>query len=114
MYNITVADAHDYYVGRSKVLVHNNPCAQVVKKEMHHLLPQAEEFSQFFKRAGLNIEKYTIPLDKAAHRLKSGNGVHTGPENWNKLWRDFQRANPRASRDKILKHLDFMRNKFGI
>lgn len=78
------------------------------------MLPQADEFAQFFKRAGLDIEKYTIPLDKAKHRLKSGNGVHTGSDNWNKMWRNFQRANPRANKDKILKQLDFMRKSFGI
>ena len=32
VFNITVAEDHDYYVGGSKVLVHNNnPCAQVSK-----------------------------------------------------------------------------------
>ena len=81
--------------------------------ELHHLLPQAREFAQFFKRAGLNIEDYKIPLDQAIHRLKP-NGVHTGPENWNKIWREFMQNNPNASKEEILKQLEWMRSKFGI
>jgi RHS repeat-associated protein len=81
--------------------------------ELHHLLPQAKEFREFFRRAGLNVEDYKIPLGKSAHRLKP-NGVHTGADNWNKVWRDFMRENHNASRGEILKQLEGMRTKFGI
>lgn len=60
--------------------------------EQHHLLPKAKEFSKFFKRAGLDVEKFKIPLDKAVHRLKP-TGVHTNAGgNWNKVWREFFKA----------------------
>ena len=35
VYNITVEDDHNYFVGRNRVLVHNNnPCAEEVKKAL--------------------------------------------------------------------------------
>lgn len=43
--------------------------------ELHHMLP--EEFIGYFKKAGLDIEDFKLPLDKAKHRLKKGNGIHT-------------------------------------
>lgn len=66
--------------------------------EAHHLLPQAERFKKFFKRADLDIKDFKIPLDKAKHRLNPG-GVHTNSAgNWNKIWDDFFQCNPNATR----------------
>ena len=81
--------------------------------EMHHLLPQAKGLKEFFTRAGLDIEKFKIPLDTATHRLKP-NGVHTGTENWNKIWNEFIEANPNATKQEILDQLAKMRQEFGI
>jgi hypothetical protein len=69
----------------------------------------------FFKRAGLNIEDYKIPLDKAAHRLLP-DGIHTGPaaESWNGVWKQFFDANPGAGKQAILDQLAKMRKAFGI
>jgi hypothetical protein len=81
---------------------------------MHHLLPQAGRFSQYFKRAGLDIEDFKIPLDKARHRLNPG-GVHTkSGGNWNGVWDDFFKGNPNATRQEILDQLARMRRDFGI
>jgi hypothetical protein len=82
--------------------------------EMHHLLPQAKRFRPFFLRAGLDIEKYKIPLDKALHRLKP-NGIHTkGGGNWNAVWDQFFKAYPNANKGQILDQLGKMRKMFGI
>jgi len=81
--------------------------------EMHHLLPKAKEFAPFLKRAGLDVEKLKIPMSKAGHRLKPG-GLHTGPENWNKMWREFFRENRKPSRKEILEQLEYMKRKFRI
>jgi hypothetical protein len=69
----------------------------------------------YFERAGLDIEDYKIPLNKAAHRLRP-NGIHTGPyaESWNGVWDQFFKANPNASKQEILDQLEKMRNDFGI
>jgi hypothetical protein len=83
--------------------------------EQHHQLPQALEKN--FKRAGLDIEKFKIPLSREKHRLRRGGkpfGLHTGPDNWNKAWEDYFNANPEAKRDQILKQLDKMRKDFGL
>lgn len=82
--------------------------------EMHHLLPQAKRFRKFFKAAGLDIEDFKIPLDKAKHRLKPG-GIHTiDGGNWNKEWDDFMEQFPNANKEQILEHLEKLRAKFGI
>ena len=71
------------------------------------------QFKDQFERAGLNIEDYKIPIDKAAHRLKP-DGLHTGPNNWNNQWQDFFNANPNAGRNAILEQLLKMQISFGI
>ncbi len=84
------------------------------KTEMHHLLPQAKRFRKHFERAGLDVEDFKIPLDKAKHRLKP-NGIHTnGGGNWNKAWDKFFRDNPAANKDLILDYLRKLRGEFGI
>lgn len=79
--------------------------------EQHHLLPQ--QFKKQFEKAGLDIEKYKIPLDKADHRLKP-DGLHTGANNWNKQWDDFFKQNPNARQDQILNQLDKMKKASGL
>ncbi len=83
-------------------------------EEAHHLLPQAQRFRKFFERAGLDIEDFKIPLDRAKHRLKP-DGVHTNSGgNWNRVWDNFFEANPNATKGQILRQLDRMRKDFGI
>jgi len=82
--------------------------------EVHHLLPQAKRFSQYFKRAGLNSNDYTIPLTRARHRLLP-DGIHTkSGGDWNGVWDAFFRANSDPSRTQILNQLARMRRDFGI
>ena len=81
--------------------------------EHHHLLPR--EFQKYFEAAGLDIDspEFIIELPRDAHRLRP-NGLHTGPENWNKLWKEFFQRNPTAEADEILQHLDWMMRRFGL
>ena len=77
-----------------------------------HLLPQ--QFKSFFQKAGIDIEGYTIPLKAGKHRLKAYNGVHTGKNNWNKVWNDWIGKNPNASEKQIKNQLEKMRREFDI
>ena len=79
--------------------------------EQHHLLPQ--QFKKQFEKAGLDIEKYKIPLDKADHRLKP-DGLHTGTNNWNKQWTDFFKQNPNVRQDQVLNQLDKMKKASSL
>jgi len=79
--------------------------------EEHHLLPR--QFKAQFDRAGLDVERFTINLSKAEHRLKP-DGLHTGSDNWNANWKEFFQLNPTANRQQILQQLVSMKNKFGI
>jgi hypothetical protein len=95
-------------------LASDDAVAARATKHMHHLLPQAKRFQQYFKRAGLDIEDFKIPLDKARHTLKP-DGIHTNSGgNWNKVWDGFFQANPNATRQEILDQMAAMRQNFGI
>ena len=41
-------------------------------------------------------------------------GLHTGADNWNRMWREFFRENRNAGKKEILKQLEYMKRKFGI
>ncbi len=85
--------------------------AQVI--ERHHLLPR--EFRPYFERVGLNIDspEFIVELPRDLHRLKPY-GLHTGLENWNKMWLEFFIKNPNATKEKILQHLDWMMRRYGL
>ncbi len=84
--------------------------------ETHHLLPRAKRFADRWKKAGLDINdpQFTVKLPKGKHRLKAGNGIHTGPDNGNKRWDDFFEENPDPSREEILDNMNKLRKEFGI
>ncbi len=135
VYNITVADDHTYFVegfgstpnadGTTSatgsfagpldaVWVHNTCAAakaaayaarKAEEDEVHHLLPR--QFAAVFKKVGLNIEDYTINLDKATHRLKP-DGIHAGPraESWNGVWDAFiKEAKGKLTKEDVLAQL---------
>ncbi len=79
--------------------------------ERHHNLPK--DFKKQFERAGLNIEDFVEEMPRWRHRLKP-NGVHTGPNNWNKLWREFFNEVLNPSREQILDALDRFRALHGL
>jgi hypothetical protein len=81
--------------------------------ETHHLLPRESTLKSYFESAGLNIDDYTVSIDKATHRLRP-DGVHTGSSSWNKQWKEFMAANPKASQQEILQQLESMKADFGI
>jgi hypothetical protein len=56
--------------------------------EPHHNL--AREFAKRFRNCGLEPEDYVTYLPSDVHRLLP-NGLHTGPENWNAVWRKYFR-----------------------
>jgi hypothetical protein len=62
--------------------------------EPHHNL--AREFAKRFRNCGLEPEDYVTYLPRDVHRLLP-NGLHTGPENWNAVWRKYFRD--QGSRD---------------
>ena len=87
---------------------------QALKLEVHHLFPQAREFRAFFRSAGIDINKFTVKMTQAAHRLLP-DGLHTAAGgNWNKVWREFKEANPNATAQQIWDQLEKMLKDFGI
>lgn len=81
--------------------------------ELHHIFPQ--QFVDWFENQGIDIEKYLLPLTKAAHRLRSGNGIHTrGGGDWNGTWKRWIEENPDATAEEILQQGTQMLRNFGI
>ncbi|MBC7352009.1 MAG: DUF2380 domain-containing protein, partial [Thermogutta sp.] len=66
-----------------------------------------------FAKRGLDIEDYVIELEHGKHRLRPDE-IHTGPENWNKRWREFFDEHPEAKKEEILEFLQRLRAEFGI
>lgn len=79
------------------------------KFEDHHRLPQA--YKKQFEAAGLDIDKFKIKIPVERHRLLP-DGVHTGPNNWNKQWGEFFEQTPDARAPQILRQLDKMDRQF--
>ena len=72
--------------------------------ERHHRY--VRQFAPQFKRAGINW-KETVLVEKGAHRLKP-NGLHTGSESVNKLWKQFFDQYPDASPTMIKQEADWI------
>ncbi len=86
-----------------------DPPAGVVKPQWHHDLPQAREFQHHWERVGLNIE------DPAYGRWVEGGPVGNHQKwsyEFNKEWREFFKANPKATREEILRKMYEMREKY--
>ena len=54
--------------------------------ERQHNLPN--QFAARFKACGLDPDDFTMYISRELHRLKPY-GWHTGPNNWNSVWRRF-------------------------
>ncbi len=107
LYNVEVEYFHNYFVGRGEnaVLVHNGPGyikrpqvaealeeglitetnayrAGVTRPPRHHVFPQARR--GWFSQRGVDIDRYTLPLDESTHQaLHYGGGPGKGGGWWN-------------------------------
>jgi hypothetical protein len=102
--NLTANPTNDLVERLHKEIEKNKSKApQVVgqKIELQHNLPQEKALREYFEAAGLDNKHYTTFLKLDDHRLISGNGIHTGPNSWNRQWRDFMKDNPKPDPVKI-------------
>jgi len=60
----------------------------------------------------LNIEDFKIPITKAQHRLKAYGGIHTGPNNWNKMWQKFLEKNP--TKEEMIQYIEVLKKEFKV
>jgi hypothetical protein len=81
----------------------------------HHVMPR--QFENFFKKAGINIDNYTVTLDHNITHLK---GVHGAgnmgqmPGRWNQIWSEWIGANPKATAKEIFQQAGKMMDDFGL
>lgn len=77
---------------------------------IHHLLPR--QFQAFFGRV-LNIDDYTLQLDRGVHMVLHGRGGIYA-ESWNPLWQRFILQNPNANAAQIMDYLGQLLGDFGF
>ncbi|WP_043428442.1 SitA6 family polymorphic toxin lipoprotein [Cystobacter fuscus] len=79
----------------------------------HHLLPQAEEFREWFHSQGIpDIHQYTILIPESVHIQIHSAGPRGGL--WNQAWRDFKTAQPDASSAEIYRHAGALLYRFQL
>ncbi len=126
VYNLSVAEAHTYYV--CGALVHNSCSttpnksnyrknamieqglkeADVIGQQAHHMLPQNKKYTSFFNRLKINIHesRYISFIETDIH-LK-------GSRAYDQLWRTFIESKPKASYQSVIDHMKkFMFDVFG-
>lgn len=69
----------------------------------HHLFPQAREFREWFRKAGINVHDWTMLIPEHIHRE-----IHRGDGRgglWNAAWRVYMDANRKPpGRDVMIRH----------
>jgi len=102
-------------IGSAKLLKLRAPrkSGRNIRTERHHLLPK--QFKEWFRRKGLDIEKFKIDLEVGKHKAIHGKGGGEAWRNsWNMKWKSWIRNNPGATREEILEHMIQMRKDFEI
>lgn len=86
---------------------------QSFKYEKHHLLPKSSALKAKFKKIGLDPDDFVVCLEQGKHRFKPG-GLHTGSDNWNKLWQKFFDDVPNPTKDQVSQQLTKMLSDAGV
>ena len=73
----------------------------------HHLFPQAKEFRDWFRAAGVDIHEWTMIIPEHLHRR-----IHSGARGglWNEAWRRFREDN----RDREVTRDEMIRKAFEL
>jgi uncharacterized lipoprotein (TIGR02269 family) len=59
--------------------------------EKHHIFPQQRVLAEWFKRKGIDIHAFTIPVPRSFHQWLHSGGPEGGQ--WNEAWRQFMKEN---------------------
>ena len=79
--------------------------------DAHHTLPKGAEFSEYFKKAGLDVnDPANLIWRNSAQHSSTATGAAKTKEH-SKLWKDFMTDNPNASKEVILKQRDVIEKK---
>jgi RHS repeat-associated protein len=79
--------------------------------DAHHTLPKAKEFSDFFKKAGLDVnDPANMVWRKAGDHSKTKEGAAKSAQAL-EMWKTFMADNPNAKKDLILKQKDIIEKK---
>jgi RHS repeat-associated protein len=78
----------------------------------HHIFPQAREFRQIFRNAGINVDHFTVRIEADFHLRVLHGGSNGGP--WNREWREFFAKNVGVGHEEIIQFGQDLANRWGI
>jgi RHS repeat-associated protein len=81
------------------------------KIHAHHMIPQ--QFEKLAYEAGINVNDYIKRIPVWKHILKPF-GIHTGPDHYNKAWKEFFNKMKNPTRQEILTEMDRLNEVFGL
>ncbi|MEW6183575.1 MAG: PQQ-binding-like beta-propeller repeat protein [Bacillota bacterium] len=101
-------------VTREKRVARVAKTANVITKiHKHHIYPR--EFRSFFRSRGINIDKYTIELDKSVHlRGVHGKGIDGLSGKWNQRWEKWIKEHPRATKKEVERFAQQLLKEYGL
>lgn len=84
------------------------------KFEMHHIFPQRRDLKEQFERAGINIHKWKVRLERSVHK-----NIHRGARGgaWNDDWDKFLNSAPGGRMRTQSEMFDFaieMMQRYGV
>ena len=82
------------------------------KMEKHHVFPQSPDLAEWFKKQGVDIHLYTLPIPVHVHRRIHSGGPKGGE--WNKAWREFIKEKPEATPQEIYQHAGALIYRFQL
>jgi Predicted lipoprotein of unknown function (DUF2380) len=94
--------------GASRETRSHHVVSVVPKLEDHHNFPT--KFEQDFLDAGIDPEQHKMYVEEYEHRRKP-DGLHTGDDNWNALWKRYIRDHDNLTREDFLAQLSSMMKK---
>ncbi len=84
--------------------------ANLYKLHAHHMIPW--EFKHMVPK-GIHIDDYVKLIPAWKHNLKPS-GIHTGPFNYNKAWRDFFSVPTRRTAEQVLEFMHELDSRYHL
>ena len=71
--------------------------------------PRSQVYRDFFKKHGIDVDKYTVEISEASHAR-----LHRAGNNWTTLWKEWIDAHPTATTTEVYQFAGQLMDEFGI
>ena len=72
--------------------------------------PKSQKYRDFFKKHGIEVDKYTIEIPASMHRSE----IHVAGNNWTTKWKKWIDANPNASSKEVYQYGGKLMDEYGV